>query len=178
MKRLRAAGVLAALLSSGTFGAEALFSSHQSIEAALTRSIDHSQQSIDVAVYDLASPILAAALIRAAGRGVRVRVLTDASGRLPPSLRDPFLMSLEVRALRGRSRVSGAMHHKFAVFDAERLVTGSYNWTRGARWANYENALFEEDLTLVRAFSEEFERLWRRGRPMKTRQRIYEKRRD
>ena len=33
-------------------------------------------------------------------------------------------------------RRDGHMHHKFAIFDGERLINGSYNWTRGA--ANVE----------------------------------------
>ena len=30
------------------------------------------------------------------------------------------------------------MHHKFAIFDLTRLLTGSYNWTRSAAESNEE----------------------------------------
>ncbi|HHO49381.1 MAG TPA: hypothetical protein ENK18_00555, partial [Deltaproteobacteria bacterium] len=40
------------------------------------------------------------------------------------------------------------------------LVTGSYNWTRGADLNNRENFLITEDPSLVRAFSEAFEAMW------------------
>ena len=33
------------------------------------------------------------------------------------------------------------MHHKFALFDGDVLLTGSYNWTRGAADNNEENLI-------------------------------------
>jgi phosphatidylserine/phosphatidylglycerophosphate/cardiolipin synthase-like enzyme len=52
------------------------------------------------------------------------------------------------------------MHHKFAVFDARTLLTGSYNWTRSAAEDNRENVLVVDDPRLVRPFVETFEELW------------------
>jgi len=52
------------------------------------------------------------------------------------------------------------MHHKFAVIDDERLLTGSYNWTRSAADYNYENLMVTNDVGLVKPFAEEFDRLW------------------
>ena len=54
------------------------------------------------------------------------------------------------------------MHHKFALFDGERLIHGSYNWTRGAADVNYENLVDTGDPDLIAAFAAEFERLWNR----------------
>src|ERR1019366_8036209 len=48
----------------------------------------------------------------------------------------------EVRVLDGkRGGTQGIMHHKFVLFDRERVVTGSFNLTAGAEHVNYENAL-------------------------------------
>jgi cardiolipin hydrolase len=52
------------------------------------------------------------------------------------------------------------MHHKFAVFDRERLLTGSYNWTRGAARDNGENIIVTADPRLIERFARYFERLW------------------
>jgi mitochondrial cardiolipin hydrolase len=54
------------------------------------------------------------------------------------------------------------MHHKFAIFDHERLLTGSYNWTRGASEHNEENFVILGDRRLITAFNTTFERLWNR----------------
>lgn len=52
------------------------------------------------------------------------------------------------------------MHHKFALFDGRRLMTGSFNWTRSASEQNEENLIVTADPVLVKAFSERFELLW------------------
>lgn len=52
------------------------------------------------------------------------------------------------------------MHHKFAVFDERRMLTGSYNWTRGAARDNQENVVVSDDPRLMKAFGLEFARLW------------------
>ena len=57
-------------------------------------------------------------------------------------------------------RDANHMHHKFAVFDRSTLMTGSYNWTRGAAEPNCENIITTGDRRLVAAFLAEFERLW------------------
>ena len=41
------------------------------------------------------------------------------------------------------------MHHKFALFDGRRLMTGSFNWTRSASEQNEENLIVTADPVLV-----------------------------
>ena len=55
------------------------------------------------------------------------------------------------------------MHHKFALFDRKEVATGSFNWTPGAEYANYENALMIDDSGTVEAYNREFEMLWQRA---------------
>ena len=52
------------------------------------------------------------------------------------------------------------MHHKFAIFDRRSLLTGSYNWTRSAAEHNEENFLITHDKKFLKAFQNEFNRLW------------------
>jgi cardiolipin hydrolase len=40
------------------------------------------------------------------------------------------------------------------------MLTGSYNWTRGAAQNNEENLILTNDRRLLTAFQGEFERLW------------------
>ena len=54
------------------------------------------------------------------------------------------------------------MHHKFALFDGQRLMTGSFNWTRSASEQNEENLIVTTDRSLVVAFASRFESLWGR----------------
>ena len=55
---------------------------------------------------------------------------------------------------------SSLMHHKFLVVDNQKVLTGSYNWTRSASEINNENIVVTDNARIVKAFSEEFERLW------------------
>ncbi len=131
------------------------FSSRESVEKELLRLIAHSRVSIDMALFELRSPALAQALARARARGVATRLVLDASrGR-----RD--LHDEPVRWLGGKRRSGrGVMHNKFALFDQLCVITGSYNWTPGAEYSNYENVLRTNDPNVVEAYRQEFESLW------------------
>ena len=49
------------------------------------------------------------------------------------------------------------MHHKFAIVDGATLLTGSYNWTRGAARDNEENLIVTDEPRLVSAFASTFD---------------------
>jgi len=50
-------------------------------------------------------------------------------------------------------REAGLMHHKFAIADGRKLLTGSYNWTYNS---NAENILVADDPGLTKQFMEAF----------------------
>ena len=52
------------------------------------------------------------------------------------------------------------MHHKFALVDGKTLVNGSFNWTRQAVLNNRENVVISSNNQLVKAFKQEFEKMW------------------
>ena len=54
------------------------------------------------------------------------------------------------------------MHHKFALFDGQILLNGSFNWTRSASDYNEENLLVTDQVQLVADYRREFEKLWQR----------------
>ena len=58
------------------------------------------------------------------------------------------------------------MHHKFAVFDERLLLTGSYNWTRGAAEHNEENFIITSEQHFVHSFSNLFGKLWSKFEPL------------
>jgi mitochondrial cardiolipin hydrolase len=138
--------------------AEALFEPRQNCAARLRSLIAESAASIDVCVFTFTDDTLARAILDAHGRGLKVRLITDDEKSLDPGS-DVF--RLRDAGIAVRFDVSlDHMHHKFAVFDRRLLVTGSYNWTRSAAENNHENILITDQARLVRAFHDEFERLW------------------
>lgn len=118
------------------------------------------KRTIDVCVYTISDDRLCDALLDAHRRGVAVRILSDDhkvhdAGSDVLRLRD---RGLDVRL----DDTAFHMHHKFAVFDGQRLASGSFNWTRGASEGNEENLVVTDDVRLVRAFAGRFEQLWGR----------------
>ena len=57
----------------------------------------------------------------------------------------------------------GSFHDKFALFDDKVLETGSFNWTANGKKYNHENVIFFTDPKLIKAFRQEFEKLWKEG---------------
>lgn len=116
------------------------------------------KRTIDVCVYTIADDRLRDALLDAHRRGVAVRILSDDhkvhdAGSDVLRLRD---RGLDVRL----DDTAFHMHHKFALFDRQRLASGSFNWTRSASEGNEENLVVTDDARLVRAFAAHFDGLW------------------
>ncbi|XP_063285072.1 mitochondrial cardiolipin hydrolase [Pelobates fuscus] len=124
----------------------------------LLRRILAARRSLELCVFTVSCAPLARAVLQLHLRGVRVRVITDsdymaASGSQIGALRSAGVI---VR----HNQTSGFMHHKFVIMDRTVVMTGSLNWTMQAIHTNKENVLISDDQTFVKAYLEEFERLW------------------
>jgi phosphatidylserine/phosphatidylglycerophosphate/cardiolipin synthase-like enzyme len=138
----------------------AWFGPDEPMAEALTAQLAAARAHIDACVFTITDDRVADALLAAHARSVRVRIVTDDEKSADPGSDIGRLerAGIEVRSDRGPAW----MHHKFAVLDGERLLTGSYNWTRQAARENHENLLVSSDPALVHAYAEHFERLWAR----------------
>ena len=52
------------------------------------------------------------------------------------------------------------LHHKFAVIDNRKVITGSFNWSPSAAHTNDETLLVIHSPQLARHFTREMDRLW------------------
>ena len=138
--------------------AEVLFAPEDDCARRLASLIDGARQSLQVAVFTITDNSLSKRLLAAHERGVSVRILTDddKAQDLGSDIHRLSQAGVPVRT----DKAPEHMHHKFAVFDQRLLVTGSYNWTRGAAHHNQENIVLIDDPRLVGPFRDEFERLW------------------
>ncbi len=138
---------------------EVCFSPGDECLSAIIRLLRWSKTTADICVFTITDNRVAEAIEACAARGVRVRIITDndKSGDTGSDVQRLKKAGLSVRMDRSEHH----MHHKFAVFDSSKVLTGSYNWTRSAATSNRENVLITEDLRAVGSFSEEFERLWK-----------------
>ncbi len=122
--------------------------------------LGRSTATVDLCVFTITDDRVAEAIFAAHRRGVAVRVITD-DAKADDLGSDVGRIEAEGILLRV-DRSPFHMHHKFAVFDAATLLTGSYNWTRGAAADNEENLVVVDDPRLVGPFRATFETLWGR----------------
>ena len=138
--------------------AEALFEPHQDCGARLVSLLDRSRSDVQICVFTITDNSVSGAILGAHKRGVKVRIITDPDKALD---RGSDIARLQSAGIPVRvDHASDHMHHKFALFDGKIVVTGSYNWTRGAAERNLENIVISDDTRLVGPFRDEFERLW------------------
>ena len=109
-------------------------------------------------VFTITDDRISGALAAAHQRGVKVRIVTDdeKAQDLGSDIQTLHRAGIPVVTDQGADH----MHHKFAIFDARQLLTGSFNWTRSASERNLENFVVTNDAGLLRSFQKEFERLW------------------
>ena len=134
------------------------FSPGEDCRQEIVSQIRKAEQTIDICVFTITDNAIANPIIDAHRQGKTVRIISDndKSEDLGSDIERMARAGIAVRM----DTTSKHMHHKFAIFDNRRLLTGSYNWTRAAAAENEENLVVLRDDRAVAAFSEEFERLW------------------
>ena len=130
---------------------------------AMVDKLDHwleeAKTSIDVGVFFLTHKRLTHHLIRAHQRGVKVRVIIDATAAKNGYTKHEILRAAGIPVK--VENWGGKMHMKSAVIDAQRLVIGSMNWTTAGERDNDENTIFIESAKFSQMYGRFFEDLWK-----------------
>ena len=137
----------------------ALCAFNEECEGVVLEGVAKSRESIWVAAYAFTRTRIAAALIRAHERGVRVEVKMDANQaefagaqKLIAWLRES---GIPVTLIHTAGEYS-AMHNKFMVFDMRWVVAGSYNFTTVAQVSNWENLVWLDSADMA----EQYKQAW------------------
>lgn len=116
------------------------------------------ERALDICVFTITDNRIRDEILAAHQRGMAIRIITDDE---KVRARGSDIIELAQAGVPVKiDDTSDHMHHKFAIFDRELLLTGSYNWTRSAADFNYENFLVTDSPPAVAAFQREFEFLW------------------
>ena len=134
------------------------FSPGDDCENAIVSCIRNARHSVKICVFTISENVITREIISAKKRGVSVTIITD-NDKLNDKGSDIRWLADEGVKIR-IDESSSHMHHKFCVVDKEILLTGSYNWTKSAADRNQENLLVTEDPKMVKAYLNEFEKLW------------------
>lgn len=148
--------------------------------ALINTLLAEARQQVDLALFVLSEQSITQTLGQLHERGVRIRLLADPGfanrsfsevldllGTALPDHRcklEAHNQPLE-RPLDGVGTPQLAsgdkLHHKFAVIDRQRVITGSFNWSPSAAHQNDETLLVIDSPLLAQHFTAEIDRLWR-----------------
>lgn len=169
----------------GNTSVEVLFAPHRRTDARhglhwLAERLAAVERRLDLSLFVFSAQSLADTLAALPSRGVAIRLLAD-----PGFASRPFSEVLDVLGVSradgdclleadnkvwqrpldgvGTPQLAGGdkLHHKFAVIDGARVITGSFNWSPSAAHQNDETLLLIDSPQLAAHFSREMDRLWR-----------------
>ena len=143
------------------------------------RAIDRAKTSVWAVVYKFdkfdEQPIQEA-IRRALRHGVEVRLLVDKwlvtrKKNKKKSKKKQYKKSFVPEAADAGAEVrrwkKGKLHVKFTIVDRSLVLSGSYNWTKGASERNTELLLTFSEPATVNAFVWRFKEMWSRACPWK-----------
>ena len=140
--------------------ARAYFSPGEGPLHTIVGLLSSASATVDICVFTITDDRISKAISKAHRRGIKIRIISDNDKAYD---RGSDIDRLEKQGVAVRvDRSEHHMHHKYALFDRELLLTGSYNWTRSACAHNHENVIVTSTANLVGAFCDNFEALWRR----------------
>jgi phosphatidylserine/phosphatidylglycerophosphate/cardiolipin synthase-like enzyme len=139
---------------------EACFSPGSGCPSRIAALFARAQREVDVCVFTITDNRISDAIVDAHRRGIRLRIITDDDKSLDPGSDVARLARMGIPLRMDISPYH--MHHKFAVFDGQAVLTGSYNWTRSAAEHNEENFVICHNPNLIREFARVFDGLWKR----------------
>lgn len=123
------------------------------IAQQLAACIDETSKTLDVCAFELDNQVIVDALVRAVGRGVRVRLVTETD----------YLDESGIAAMKkvnvpivDDQRDGALMHNKFMVFDQKKVWTGSMNFTENCAYKNNNHGLMIQSEALAQNYMTKF----------------------
>lgn len=136
---------------------ETCFSPDEPCAFKLLKFIASAEKSIDLAVFDINLVDIVKVLIEKS-KVIPVRIVADTRQAHGTYSQSKSLLRAGVRLKYGAQK--GVMHNKFVIIDGKMMETGSFNFTNHAGLANQENQIYLSNPTIIKRFSERFEKIW------------------
>lgn len=123
----------------------------------LIKTIQSSEQSIDISIFSFTNREIAKALKNASKRGVKIRIIYDYENNINNPYSTIGYLSkynnISTCLLKGKraknDKYSGIMHQKMAIIDTKAIIIGSANWSKNAFENNYELLLKSNDKKII-----------------------------
>ena len=133
---------------------EAYFSPGSRCRNKIINLMNSAKRTIDICVFTISDNKITQSILEAHKRGVLVTIVSDNDKANDKGSDIDYLSDKGVNVI--LDKTSYHMHHKFAVFDNNILLNGSFNWTRSASEVNEENITVSAEPALLSMFSERF----------------------
>jgi phosphatidylserine/phosphatidylglycerophosphate/cardiolipin synthase-like enzyme len=133
------------------------FTPEEKTDAVIAAELDKAQQNIDIAMFTYTNATIAAAVARAAQRGVKVRLVLERK-QTGLTTNDESAERAGAQVVRGANRIGAhsAMHQKYALIDNARVITGATNWTNAGTRTNEEDLLVIDNAALAAKYRRNF----------------------
>jgi phosphatidylserine/phosphatidylglycerophosphate/cardiolipin synthase-like enzyme len=128
--------------------------------AAVLADLDAARTTIDLASFDFDIPAITDALLRAARRGIGVRLVVDSENLEAPEVSEQTGRLQRAGIAVQFDRREPFMHDKFIVIDGAVTWTGSWNVTDNDTWRNNNNMLRFASRRVAANFTNEFEQMF------------------
>lgn len=150
-------GILEAKL--GNADVEVLFSPQDTpIRERVRPILKGAKERIDIAVFFLTHKRIAGDLIKLHQKGVKIRVIIDATAAKNGYTKHELLRAAGIPVK--VENWGGKMHMKSAVIDGKTVITGSMNWTTAGDDDNDENVVILHSPELAAQYTEFYEDIW------------------
>ena len=138
---------------------ECYFSPSDRATAHIVSTINAAEHSVGFELLTLTRAEIGTALVTKKQAGLKVR--GDLDNGTDQGTQYPYLVANGVD-VRLKTGVSGLLHHKYGILDAEFplgdpvTITGSHNWTSAAENSNNENMVIVHDANITNQYLQEF----------------------
>jgi phosphatidylserine/phosphatidylglycerophosphate/cardiolipin synthase-like enzyme len=128
------------------------------IKAAVRPLLQQARERIDIAVFFLTHKLIAEDLIETHRRGVKVRIILDATGATNEYTKHELLRAAGIPVK--VESWGGKMHMKSAAIDGKTVIAGSMNWTSSGEFSNDENTLLIHGDEIAQQYHAFFDTTW------------------
>lgn len=137
----------------------------ENIEEVIIKNIHDAKEELCVAVAWFTSPTLMDELKALKKRGVNIKVIISTASQNFKYNNDSKIREvcnkLKVALIpkRRNQNFDNLMHNKYCIIDNKKVIDGSYNWSKNAKY-NLEHIIVIESRTVAKMYKNNFEKIY------------------
>lgn len=136
----------------------------ENIEDVIIKNICEAKKELCIAVAWFTSETLMDELRNIKRRGVDIKVITS-NKKENYKNKDKLqsvcnILKIAVIPKRGNKDYGNLMHNKYCIIDNKKVIDGSYNWSKSAKY-NLEHVIVIESATVAKMYKDNFDKIYR-----------------